>query len=367
MSEPTASQVDPALIEKLRAWLAARIPDASELRITDVVEPSQGFSSRTLLFTVSWEERQVHRQRRLVARIQRDTLCPMLADVFHQYRAMKAIAESTPAAVPAVVFAEADPRVLGDPFFIMARVDGRVPGDFPSYHQEGWVAELSDAERETLWWNGICEMEKLHRADWRQFPFIGDPSVTAPDSAPPSACFYLRDFVGRWLHWAAQGQSYPELEAALQFLLDNPPPVTRSGLVWNDARLGNTMYRDDLGVAALFDFEVASLGPPELDMAHWLYLDEVFSTQFGIPRISGIPGREATIRGFEEIYGWSMPYFAYYEAAVALKIVILTIRDYSNGKTMNAPDALPGFLMDRLRQYLGEYRQYLASGAGVTP
>src|SRR5690606_11965845 len=76
---------------------------------------------------------------------------------------------------------------------------------------------------------------------------------------------------------------------------------------------------------------------------------------------------EATIRGFEDIYGWSMPYFAYYEAAVALKIVILTIRDYSNGKTMNAPDALPGFLMDRLRQYLGEYRQYLASGAGVTP
>lgn len=99
-------------------------------------------------------------------------------------------------------------------------------------------------------------------------------------------------------------------------------------------------------------------------MAHWLYLDDVFSTQFGIPRIGGIPDRQATIKGFENIYGWPMPYFAYYEAVVALKIVILTIRDYSNGKTMDAGEALPDFLMERLRQYLAEYRDYLASVAG---
>ena len=363
MSEGAASQVDPGLIEKLRSWLAAKIPGASDLRIVDTVEPSQGFSSRTILFRAQWQEQGKSREWPLVARIQRDTVCPMLADVFHQYRVMKALGEHTGAAVPKVVFAEQDANVLGDPFFIMEQVNGRVPGDFPSYHQEGWVAELTDEGRQTLWWNGIRAMEKAHRASWRHFPFIGEPSVTAPDSEPPDARFYLHDFVGRWLDWAAQGQSYPELEEALKFLLDNPPPIKQSGLVWNDARLGNTMYSDDLTVSALFDFEVASLGPPELDMAHWLYLDEVFSTQFGIPRISGIPDRQTTIKGFEDIYGWSMPYFAYYEAAVALKIVILTIRDYSNGKTMNAPEALPGFLMDRLRQYLGEYREYLAGGS----
>lgn len=358
MTDDANSHADLQLIEQLRGWLAAKMSAGSDLQLSNVVEPSQGFSSRTILFKAVWSEQGVARERELVARIQRDTVCPMLADVFYQYRVLKVIAEQSPTAVPQVVFAEPDAGVIGDPFFIMERIDGRVPSDFPSYHQEGWFAELTDAERELAWWNGIREMEKLHRLDWRAFPFIADLGEQRP-----SARFYLEDFVGRWLDWARQGQSYPEIEEALQFLLANVPPVRQSGLVWNDARLGNTMYHRDLTVAALFDFEVASLGPPELDMAHWLYLDEVFSAQFGIERIPGIPDRMTTIRGLEKIYGWEMPYFAFYEAVVALKIVILTIRDYSNGKTMNAPEALPGFLMDRLRQYLGEYRRYLETVA----
>lgn len=359
MTADNTSLLDSALIEKLRGWLAGQLDQASDLEIVEAKEPSQGFSSRTILFTARWKQNQQRCERQWVARIQRDTVCPFLADIFYQYQVMKAAAEQKTAAVPPIAFAENDSSVLGDPFFIMERVNGRVPADFPSYHQEGWFAELSDAERELAWWNGIKEMEKLHRANVQAFPCIAEVS-----DAAPSARFYLEQFIGRWFEWAAQEQSYPELEEALQFLIEHAPPVQQSGLVWNDARLGNTMYNDELGVAALFDFEVASLGPPELDMAHWLYLDEVFSGQFGIERISGIPDRETTIKGFEQIYGWSMPYFSYYEAVAALKIVVLTIRDYSNGKTMNAPDALPGFLMDRLRQYLAEYRQYLASQAG---
>lgn len=344
------------VMEKLRQWLGSKIPGSTEMQFSDVVEPSQGFSSRTILFTASWRESGQGHTRDFVARIQRDSVCPMLSDVFYQYQVMKVVAAKSSAAVPQMAFSEEDAAVIGDPFFIMDRVDGRVPSDFPSYHQEGWFAELSDSEREAAWWNGIKEMKKLHKVSWRELPFIAELGDDAP-----TAKFYLDDFVGKWLSWAALGQAYPEIEEALEFLRETPPPIQQSGLVWNDARLGNTMYKDDLTIASLLDFEVASLGPPELDLAHWLFLDEVFSTQFGIDRISGIPSRQETIKGFEKIYGWRMPYFAYYEAVVALKLVILTIRDYSNGKTVNAPDALPGFLMDRLRQYLGEYRDYLAT------
>ena len=124
--------------------------------------------------------------------------------------------------------------------------------------------------------------------------------------------------------------------------------------------MGNTMFRSDLTVASLFDFEVASLGPPEIDLAHWLYLDDIFSVQFGVKRISGIPEGEAAVRGFERIYGWPMPDFSYYMAVAALKILVLSIRDYSNGKVMNTPDALPSFLVDRLDQYLKEYAAFQA-------
>src|SRR3546814_15639565 len=83
--------------------------------------------------------------------------------------------------------------------------------------------------------------------------------------------------------------------------------------------MGNTMFADDLSVAACFDVEVSSLGPAEIDLAWWLYCEDLFSIQFGIKRLAGIPQGEEAIRGFERIYGRPMPEFDYYMAISALK------------------------------------------------
>src|SRR3546814_3671019 len=73
----------------------------------------------------------------------------------------------------------------------------------------------------------------------------------------------------------------------------------------------------------------------------WLYCEDLFSIQFGIKRLAGIPQGEEAVRGFERIYGRPMPEFDYYMAISALKHAMLAIRDYSNGKTLGAPEALP--------------------------
>lgn len=334
--------------QRLGPWLSARLAGAPDVAITGASEPSQGFSSRTILFTARWDDGGAAAERRLVARIQRDTAVPMLADVFHQYRVMKAIAAHSAVKVPAIDFAERDPDVLGAPFFVMDHVDGRVPPDFPSYHQAGWFAELATADRTRCWWNGIAEMARLHRIDWRCFPFLAEGCDT-----PPGAVFYLDSFVGAWFDWACEGRSFPVISDALAYLRNHAPPAAQSGLVWNDARLGNTMYRHGgTEVAALFDFEVATLGPPEVDLAHWIYLDEVFSDNFGVPRIDGLPRGAEAVAGFERIYGRPMPHFDYYMAVAALKILILSVRSYGNDKARGAPEALPDFLVSRLAHYL---------------
>src|SRR3546814_4561965 len=114
-----------------------------------------------------------------------------------------------------------------------------------------------------------------------------------------------------WLDWAAQGQSFPAIEEAIDYLNTHAPKNEHSGLVWNDSRMGNTMFADDLSVAAFFDFEVSSLGPAEIDLAWWLYCEDLFSIQFGIKRLAGIPQGEEAVRGFERIYGRPMPEFDY--------------------------------------------------------
>ncbi len=337
---------------KIGPWLSAQLPGSPPVEIVDATEPAQGFSSRTILFTARWRDGDTVINRPLVARIQRDVAVPMLADVFHQYRVMQAIAANSTVKVPKVEFAETDPGILGAPFFIMQRLYGRVPPDFPSYHQQGWVAELTTAERTRTWWNGIEEMARLHRIDWRCFHFLTDGTGT-----PPDAVFYLDRFVGNWFDWARNGQSFPIISEALAFLKAHAPPAAASGLVWNDARLGNTMYTaDGIEVVSLFDFEVATLGPPEVDLGHWVYLDEVFSENFGVPRIDGLPRGAEAVAGFERIYGRPMPQFSFYMAVAALKILILSVRNYGNDKDMGAPTTLPDFLVSRLAHYLAEFK-----------
>lgn len=335
----------------LAPWLEAQLPGATSLKIVDLVEPKQGFSSRTVLFTAVWEQGPKQCDREFVARIERPTTCPMLADIFFQHDVMKAIAAHSDAAVPGIVLSERTGEVLGEPFFLMDRVRGRVPSDFPSFHSEGWVCELPAKERERLWWNGIAEMAKLHRAPVEAFIWLAKGK-----SEPPGSIFYLRYFIQTWLDWAAELHGFPVLEQAIAYLLANVPAHERPGLVWNDARMGNTMFADDLSVAALFDFEVASLGPAEIDLAWWLYCEDLFTVQFGIPRLPGIPVEEEAILGFERCYGRAMPEFDYYLAIAALKHAILAIRDYSNGKRVRTPGALPGFAMERLRLYIERHQ-----------
>ena len=332
-------------------WLSAKLSGAPLVEILEASEPTQGFSSRTILFNARWQDGSREVDRPLVARIQRDVAVPMLADVFHQHRVMTAIAANSAVKVPTIAFAERDPTVLGAPFFVMERLYGRVPPDFPSYHQRGWLADLPVTDRTGCWWNGSEEMARLHGIDWRRFPFLLDGMET-----PPDAVFYLDRFVGSWFDWARNGQAFPVIADALAYLKAHAPPAAASGLVWNDARLGNTMYAaDGIAVVSLLDFEVATLGPPEIDLAHWVYLDEVFSENFGVPRIDGLPRGTEAVAGFESIYGRPMPQFSYYMAVAALKILILSVRSYANEKYMGAPTVLPDFLVNRLTHYLAEF------------
>src|SRR3546814_2664745 len=93
----------------------------------------------------------------------------------------------------------------------------------------------------------------------------------------------------------------------------------------------------------------------------WLYCEDLFSIQVGIKRLAGIPQGEEAVRGFERIYGRPMPEFDYYMAISALKHAMLAIRDYSNGKTLGAPEALPNFAMEHLALYIDRHKSRVSA------
>src|SRR5207302_201677 len=126
---------------QLRAWLASRLPDAHDVQISELSAPAfTGFSNETLLFDASWTEAGTPREESLVARIRPTQHSIFLAHNFDvQYRVMQALAAATDIPLPRMFWLETEDAALGSPFYVMAKVDGQVPGDNPPYTTEGWL------------------------------------------------------------------------------------------------------------------------------------------------------------------------------------------------------------------------------------
>lgn len=193
-SRPRTSTRDPEEIaRRLTGWLGSRLPGAKAVGVT--VPQSNGMSGETLLFDIEHPEPPLQAcALRLAADPAAYTVFPVY-DMPRQYRTMRVVAEHSDLPVPKVLWLEEDPGPLGAPFFVMERVEGRVPPDVMPYTYEGnWLHAASDAEREHLEAASVGILARLHdqvppeEAEFLALPGEGDAlrrHVTA--MSPPNA------------------------------------------------------------------------------------------------------------------------------------------------------------------------------------
>ena len=87
----------------------------------------------------------------------------------------------------------------------------------------------------------------------------------------------------------------PLTEKTLDWLEANLPDTTGKDTVlcWGDSRIGNVMYKDFEPVGVL-DWEMAALGPREMDISWMMFAHMVFESiteVFGVPGHAGLPRR----------------------------------------------------------------------------
>ena len=338
---------------RLTDWLAARLPQADSLRLSEFTGPgATGFSSDTLMFDLDTREggREVHRA--LVARIQ-----PTGFQVFPEYDLglqfgiQQALA---PTDIPTarMLWREEEAGVLDAPFYVMERVEGRIPNDNPPYHMGGWITEIQPEERASIWWSGLEVLARIHRLDWQTLGlgFLAEPQQgrEAPaqraegerssEGRGASPLERHLDYYSAFLAWAWDDKPHPTCTPALEWLYQNrprdPEPVA---LCWGDARIGNMVFRDHRCVAVL-DWEMARLGSPEEDLAWWVFLDRHHSEGVGVPRLAGFPSREETIARYEEWSGHRVRHLDYYERFAAMRFSVIMAR---LAKQMQATGVLP--------------------------
>ncbi len=289
---PVVDSVDMAVsnrdVDALRAsldrWIATKHAGA---RITSVQRPEgNGMSSETLLFDAEWDG-ESHPLVARVAPAAEDVPVFRTYDLPMQFRVMQLVAERSDTPVPETLWLEEDPAVIGAPFFVMRRVDGRVPRDNLPYTFEGWMVDATDAERLALQDDTVWCIAGIHGVD------LGDVDTSflghVPDGPPA-----LRQHVDAWrsyYDWLRADRRIPILEDAFAWLDDNWPaddggtPV----LSWGDARIGNVMYAGFRPVAVL-DWEMAGIAPPGVDLGWMSYMHVFFpdiARQLGL---DGLPG-----------------------------------------------------------------------------
>jgi len=308
---------------KLIPWFENKLPAAGNISITEFDKPGMGLSSETYLLTVEWEEGGEKSSRGMVLRSapQEFKVFPDY-ELLHQFKIMQ-ILEKTDVPVAKMLWYEEDPSIIGSSFYLMDRLEGDVPQDYPSYHGSGMFFDATPDERAKMWWHSLEEMVKIHKLDWKKLglSFLGEPGGgTGPIKRQLG---YWEDYF-EWMKDHPE-ESHPIIEASLEWMSNNIYAPERVALCWGDARMGNTLYGKGFNVNAVMDWEMAFLGDPEADLAWFILLDWQHSGGAGLPRCEGTPEYDATVKRYENLTGWKVKNLLFNEVFSAVRYGMILV------------------------------------------
>tara|TARA_R110001583_G_scaffold193192_2_gene361065 strand:- start:60256 stop:61380 length:1125 start_codon:yes stop_codon:yes gene_type:complete len=336
----------------LEQWLASRLRTEGVVNVNRLSMPDgSGVSSETLLVdaTVAGVDQ------RYVVKVDTPNGLYMNASLKSQYEVTHALQGGTGLPIPELLGFEADTRLLGQPFYVMACIEGRVPTDNPPFHLSGWVTDLSIQQRRAMCDSALDTLVDLHQVDPNTVNFLKRPG--RGHSGFDQEFNYYLDY-GRW----AMPEGLPEIILkSEQWLKANYPNSTPTGLSWGDARLGNMMFQGQACVAVL-DWEMVSLGGAELDLAWWACMDRATTLSLGIPYLEGIASPAEVIAGWEERMARKAQNMKFYLAFNAYRLAVIVLR---LSRMLQAAKRLPPESEWMLNNNTG--MQYLAAMLDIEP
>lgn len=282
----TARDID-ALRNALTGWARHAL---GVLEIARIVPAQGGASSETYLiharFASGYRAEWVLRVEPSRHQVYQD---PSIA---RQYSVISTLAAIPELPIPGLIALEPNAAVIGAPFFLMERATGNAPPN--DYHREGLLAAAEPSARYAMWCDAVAMLARLHSVDPTAFEFLAFPGH---DDG-------IAQELARWDAYRSWS-GVPELRAydrARDWLERLRPNGRGIGFAWGDARLPNFMFDRDC-VSALLDWETASLGGAETDLAWWLFYDRMIGEADGIERLDGLGEAKEFIAFWEDHAG----------------------------------------------------------------
>jgi aminoglycoside phosphotransferase (APT) family kinase protein len=299
--------------DKLAAMAAALEGELGMPQIA--IEPAEAGHSNLTYFLRSGD-------RNLVLR--RPPLPPYAAsahDVLREYRILAALRD-TAVRVPQVVCSCADPTVIGAPFYVMERIDGKIVSEVTPPPLD------NPDDRRRMGESLIDGLLELHAVHWQ--------GTSLEDIGRSSG--YLDRQLTLWSdQWSRyRTRDVNAIDAVGQRLAEDVPLSPVATLVHGDYKLDNVAFTAErpANLVAILDWEMATIGDPLADLgfltATWLQGDDP-DRLLGLSRATaeeGYPEREFLIRRYEEGSGRSTEQIAWYQALALWKLAILLEGSY---------------------------------------
>ena len=280
------------LPDVMSQWLSTVMPGGVTPQVTvESGVDSNGMSSETIILTGRWEADGQQHEEKWVARVaptEQDVPVFSSYRMDHQFDVIRLVGEKTDIPVPLVRWLEPTGKVLGTQFFLMDYVSGVVPPDVMPYtFGDNWFADSPAESQRALQDNTVDVLAKLH-----SIPHAESTFGFLADGAEGNALRRNLDWLTSWYAFAVPDIGRSALvEQALEWLEANWPEdvaATEPVLIWGDSRVGNVLYEDFKPVAVL-DWEMATLGPREMDAAWMIFAHMVFQELAALAGMPGLP------------------------------------------------------------------------------
>lgn len=321
MSEPVdgiglkRSALSPEILRgRLAEWLRPRLGSTGSVSVSPLWSPGGGVANETFLLDATWTPPSgQERTDGLVLRLAAQQPLHVAWDLEAHAACYQALADVPDVPVPHVHGLEPDPEVLGAAFFVMERIDGDIPRDFPSWAESGFLVDAPPERRRAMWDSAVEVLAALHAVDVARFPFLVRPE----GDGLGADLAYWRSYLDRGL----AGEPFEPLERALDWVAHHRPAQQPEALSWGDARFCNLVFRDDR-VVALLDWDQVSLAGPESDLAWWRVIDPGAHGA-----LEGIGDGNALVRRWEELSGRTVQDLAWHDlyAQTRMGIVLLNL------------------------------------------
>jgi len=216
------------------------------------------------------------------------------------------------------------------PFFVMSYVDGPVVT----------TATPPGLDRRVIGESLVDSLAALHAVDWRAAGLTGRPEG-----------FNTRHV--RRLRPLVADAAQPAFAELGDWLTHNAPPESGATIVHNDYRLGNVILTPPGRVAAILDWELATIGDPLFDLAYflasWPEPGERLTPTVELGRAAlepGYPSRADLGARYAERTGRDLANLAWYTVLALWKLAVLY--EYSHRKALDPYYADPALVQSFL-------------------